>query len=314
MIKLDIVVPFYNEEACVEQFLADLFAFADEIEEADVRLILVDDGSVDSTGKMLDKAAASNASVSVIHLWGNHGHQKALIAGIDASGADWLLMLDGDGQHPVSAAKEMVDIATKSSGVDVVQGVRSGKQKGWLKNATSRFFYWACGKLAPELKIIPGASDFRVVHRRAVELILRYPDRHRNLRLLIASLRLNTVLVPYCLAGRLGGHSKYSFRRMLSLAIDGWVAYSYVPLRLSLVLASVTGGIGAVYLVYSLIAHFLGRTVAGWTSLMVFMSFFFSCLFIFLAVVAEYLSRIYEDVRAHPIYSVKPEGSRTFEG
>lgn len=307
--KLDVVIPFFNEEACAGVFLQNLLEKLSGLPGVSPSLVLVDDGSSDKTPAILDELAARDSRVRVIHLWGNHGHQKALVAGLDACAGDAVLMMDGDGQHPVDVALRMVNDLRANPALGVVQGLRKGTQGGLLKNITSSFFYWVAARMVPDAVIRPGASDFRVVSRPVVDLLKRYPDRHRNLRMLLAALNLPTAFVEYDVAPRLAGASRYGLRRMLELAANGWFAFSSSPLRLSLLLMLGTGAVGLLYVLYVLAVHALGRTVPGWTSLIAFMAFLFSAVFGVLAILSEYVARIYADVRGHPVYRVRPDAA-----
>lgn len=302
---LDVVIPFYNEARCAPVFLGQLLdAFAEE-PRVTIRLLLVDDGSADETFAVLKRFAEADRRIAVIGLSGNHGHQKALVAGMDNCDADAVLMMDGDGQHPPAAAVRMARKLLEHPSVDVVQGVRCGKQRGFLKNLASSFFYLVINRLMPEVRLTPGASDFRVIRKPVLELLKKYPDRHRNLRVLLASLKLPTLLMEYELAPRIAGATRYSLKKMLALAADGWFAFSLSPLRLSLLLMVASWLLVVAYLVYVGIVYLIGRTVPGWASLIALVIFMFSAVFGVLAIISEYVARIYADVRGHPAYVIR---------
>lgn len=302
---LDVVIPFYNESSCARAFVLDLACALELVDGLQVRFVLVNDGSTDITGGILDTLAREHECMQVLHLWGNHGHQRALTAGLDACDADLVLMLDGDGQHPPDVAVRMVRTIMAERDCDIVQAVRSGDQGGFVKNATSRFFYRVLRWIMPDVILVPGASDFRVIRRRVVEIIRLYPDRYRNLRVLLASLALQTRYVDYQVGVRLGGRSGYGFRQMLKLAANGWFAFSSSPLRLSILLMSFSGVVGCIYLAYVLVMFLRGVTVPGWTSIIAYLSFMFCAVFGVLAIMSEYVARIYEDVKRHPVYRLR---------
>jgi polyisoprenyl-phosphate glycosyltransferase len=304
-VTLDVVVPFYNEASCVRRFVAYLIETLRGIEGVTPRYILVNDGSLDETGFILDALAAEHSCINVLHMWGNHGHQRALTAGLDVCDADLVLMLDGDGQHPPEVAASMVRVMMSSSDCDVVQAVRSGDQGGFFKNATSGMFYRILRWIMPDVILVPGASDFRVIRRGVVAAIKLYPDRYRNVRVLLASMGLETQYVPYQVAVRLGGSSGYGTRQMLKLAANGWFAFSSSPLRISILLMSFSGVVGFVYLLYVFVMFLIGKTVPGWTSIIAYLSFMFSAVFGVLAIMSEYVARIYEDVKGHPVYRLR---------
>lgn len=304
--KLDIIVPFFNEESCASIFLTNLLqAFSSE-EKLEIRFLLVNDGSTDNTARVLDEAAKKEQHIEVIHLWGNHGHQRALIAGLDHASGEAVLMMDGDGQHPPSHAVAMVRKFVELQGAaDIIQAVRSGNQSGWLKNITSRLFYRIQQFLMPGIKLIHGASDFRVISRRVLLRLNRYPDRHRNLRVLIATMKLETRLMPYRVEQRLSGKTRYDMRQMMALATDGWFAFTLAPLRISFFLMITSLFVVFLYVTYVVYAFSLGVTIPGWASIIALIAFLFSVLFGVLAILSEYVARIYADTRRHPVYFVQ---------
>jgi len=303
--KLDIVVPFYNEESCAKLFVEELLAELSSTEDLQLRLFAVNDGSSDDTAQILDGLAVNDDRINVIHLWGNHGHQKALIAGLDNCDADAVLMMDGDGQHPPETALEMIEYLKKNEHVDIVQALRKGGQAGFIKNAGSALFYKVMNLIMPDITLERGASDFRVIRKSVLDMIKRYPDRYRNLRVLLASLKLPTCFVDYAVGVRFAGASRYDARQMLTLAADGWFAFSISPLRTSLFLMLASWLIVFAYLVYVLVMYFKGNTVPGWASIVALITFMFSAVFGVLAIISEYVARIYTDVRGRPIYTIR---------
>ncbi|NQT02508.1 MAG: glycosyltransferase [Planctomycetes bacterium] len=309
--KLDIVVPFYNEEECLNEFVGTLKSSLDKVSGISYTYYFVDDGSTDRSPDILDTLAKSDERIHVIPLWENHGHQKALIAGLDQCRGDAVLMMDGDGQHPAETAVKLIQVYLQNPEFAVVQGVRGGRQQSLWKDWTSRFFYWIINKMVPETRIVPGSSDFRLLNSDALHLIRSYPDRHRNLRVLLASLKLPTVFIDYIPDLRLGGYSKYGWRRMVGLAVDGLFAFSSFPLRINLFLMLVSGFLGIGYAIYSLVVYLKGQIVPGWTSTIALIALLFCAMFGALAILSEYVSRIYEDVRQYPLYHIRPDRRST---
>jgi len=306
--RISVLVPIYNEADCLETFFHNLLDEFDYLNGIDFDYWFVDDGSMDASPQILDHFAAMNQRIHVIKLMGNHGHQRALIAGLDHADGDAVLMMDGDGQHPVSTAAEMIRTFVNEPGYDIVQGVRLGTQGGFGKNMTSRLFYWLANRLITEINMEPGVSDFRVMSAAAVDIVRSFPDRYRNLRVLLAKLKLPTKHISYPVGERIAGHSKYNWRKMMRLAVDGLFAFSSLPLRLSLTLMGISAVLGIGYLAYAMVAFALGQTVPGWSSLIGLTAFLFSGVFGVLAIMAEYIAKIYEDVRAHPIYIQRDRG------
>ncbi len=310
--RIDVVIPFYNEQDCARQILQRLIAELDQLQDVTCSYYLVDDGSADRTSAILDEMMMADSRIQVIHLWGNHGHQKALVAGLDQCHGDAVLMLDGDGQHPADVAADLVRKLIEHPEIAVIQTIRRGSQGGRFKDWASRFYYQAVNFLLNGQKLMGGASDFRIIRRDVLNLLKRYPDRYRNLRVLLSSLPLPTIYVEFTVPDRIAGKSKYSWPKMIQLACDGLFAFSSLPLRLSLLLMFGTGAFGISYSLYGLFVYFQGSVVSGWTSIIALTSLLFCGVFAVLAIYGEYIKRIYEDVRQHPVYTLRPsagEGS-----
>ena len=304
--NIDVIIPFFNEEGSARELTARVLRELRQIPVLQPRLILVDDGSVDKTPEILDEISRTDESVDVVHLWGNHGHQRALVAGLDRSRGDLVLMMDGDGQHPVDVMVNLVRQILEHPEALVVQAVRRGRQGGSWKDRTSAWYYRICRWLMPDIEVRPSASDFRVMRKPVSDLLKCYPDRFRNMRILLASLHLPTIYVEFDVAARKSGVTGYRFRQMLTLAADGWFAFSLAPLRLSLFLMMCSGLVGIICLIYVLFICSLGHTVPGWSSIIALLSIMFTAVFAVLAIISEYVARIYQDVRRHPVYSIRP--------
>jgi glycosyltransferase involved in cell wall biosynthesis len=300
--NIDIVVPFFNEDACIPSFINNLTSHLKNIDDVRFAFFFVDDGSADNTASLLDDMAKQDDRICVIHLLGNHGHQKALVAGLDHCRGDAVLMMDGDGQHPMGVAVRMIRYYLTHPGIHVVQALRQGRQQSKMKDWTSRLFYWLANRL--DIGIRGGASDFRILSRTALNLISSYPDRYRNLRVLLASLPLSSAYIDYEADERLAGRSKYNARKMIRLAADGLFAFSTLPLRASFSLMAVTALLGFAYAIYAILKYLQGQVVPGWTSIIVIISFLFSAVFGVLAILSEYISRMYDLIRRHPTYMI----------
>ena len=306
---ISIVVPAYNEEEIIGTFLQQLLDEFSSTEEYGVEVLVMNDGSTDQTGEIVRKVALGDERVRLLSFARNLGHQRALIAGLENARGDAVVTMDADGQHPAVKAKEMIENWLRDPTQHIIQGIRKGKQGGVAKNGSSQCFYRIMKVLAPECSIVIGMSDFRLLDCSAMDLIRRYPDRHRNLRLLVSSLPMSISFIEYELEPRLGGPSKFTLAKMIHLAADGLFAYSNLPLRFSLLGSCVTGVASLAFLLYALAMRWRGGTTWGWASLMCVMIGLFSVVFFVLAIISEYVARIYEDVRAKPLYWVDPATS-----
>lgn len=306
---LTIAIPAYNEEGVIGAFLGKLLAEFAHAGEYAIEVLVVNDGSADKTAAKVLDMAQQDSRIRLLSFGKNLGHQRALIAGLEYARGVAVVTMDADGQHPAAKAREMIEQWLCNPSSHVIQGIRKGSQGNAAKNTFSRLFYRLMRLLVPECSIATGMSDFRLLDRVALDLIRRYPDRHRNLRMLVATLPMPIMFSEYELGPRLGGGSKYTLAKMIHLAADGLFAYSNLPLRFSLLGSGATGIISFGFLVYALAMKWRGGTTWGWASLMCIIIGLFSVVFFVLAIISEYVARIYEDLRAKPLYWVDPANS-----
>ncbi len=311
---ISFVIPVYNEMAALPRVLKEVVDFCGGRPDLSFEVVVVNDGSTDDTGRIVHEWAARDSRIVPVDLLVNAGHQRALVAGLDCARGDAVICMDGDGQHPVSCVREMLDFWRAHQDFYVVQGARHGRQKGIFKNAFSFLFYRLMREFVPELKLIPGASDFRLLSRTALDVIRQHHDRYRNLRILLAYLKLPTHVVPYEVAERLGGETKYSWNAMVELGLDGVFAFSWFPLRIAKWFAVTLFFIAMGFFAYAVVVWTAGATVPGWTSLVGLITLLFSGLFVVLTFLGEYIKRIYEDVRGRPIYIAEKKGTKNGVG
>jgi dolichol-phosphate mannosyltransferase len=304
MLRIDIVVPVFNEGALLPVFhdsLKNALAF---LEAGAVRYIYVNDGSTDATQEILTSLSASDRAIAVIELSRNFGHQAALSAGLWHADADIVIMMDGDGQHPPALLPRMLEL--HDSGYDVVQGQRLDHGAS-LKRATSRTFYWLISRVG-SLSLAEGASDFRSISRRVLLALREVPEYHRFYRGIIPWLGFRTSLLPYQPGERLAGSSKYSLRKMLRLAADGVFSFSLIPLKLGIVLGSVFLCLAATEVVYVGSLWFSGKRtllVPGWSSLIVITTAGLGAMMVLLGFIGVYVGMIFQEVKRRPVYVVR---------
>lgn len=292
---LTVVIPVYNEKGVIDEFLPRLYKELTFVSGVTTNFVIVDDGSTDGTYQALKKIAAEYSDVKTVRLFRNCGHQHALIEGLRHAKPGAVLMLDGDGQHPAAVARCLVNHLVDNPECDIVQAVRAGGQAG-AKDKTSRFFYTAVRKLIPNIVIESGESDFRIISSEIVRLILSSRHGQRNLRVFLGMLTVNKIRVSYEAAERWGGSSKYSFRKMVRLAVDGLFGFSYVPLRVSHWISALLGVVSFACLVQAFVVWIRGGTVPGWTSIVGVLCLCFCGVFAVLAIQSEYLIMIYESL------------------
>lgn len=302
MALLSIVIPCYNEEAVIEEAYRRLMQIIPKI-EMETELIFVNDGSKDHTQQLLTELASKAENIRVINFSRNFGHQLAITAGMDYASGDAIVIIDADLQDPVEVIIEMV--AKWKSGFDVVYGKRMERLgETAFKKSSAKIYYWLIDHLSEE-KIPRDVGDFRLIDRKVADALKRMPERSRYVRGLIAWLGFQTTSVEFTREARFAGKTKYSFSRMLKLAFNGIFSFSYKPLRLASFFGAVVSFISFIYLVVVLYqGFFTDSTVSGWASLMTVLLFFCGILLLALGIIGEYIARIYEEVKARPMYIV----------
>ena len=313
---LSVVVPCYNEHEAIEHTYRELKTVLVTLQGLDHEIVFVDDGSTDDTLTRLNRLASADGAVRVLSLSRNFGHQIALAAGLDAAVGDAVVMMDADLQHPPSLVPEMV--ARWRSGADVVSAIRDGTVgESWFKGMTSRLFYRVLNSLS-KTKVPSGAADFCLLSRRVCVSLRGMPERHRFLRGLISWVGYERAYVRYVAPQRSLGKTKYSFVKMLALALDAVFSFSAEPLRLALRIGVVVAFAGFVYLAWTLIYGWLiNGLVPGYASLIGVTLILGGCQLIFIGLVGQYVSRVFDEVKGRPLYLLKqdqpPRDPRTQE-
>jgi len=309
MIKLAIVSPCYNEEEVLDLSARRLDALfsrmvAEGIVSPDSFVLFVNDGSHDSTWEIIRRLHSANPRFKGLNLARNVGHQNAIMAGMmTAKGlSDAVITIDADLQDDLEAIPRMVKAFT--DGNDVVYGVKVERQADpVLKRLSAQAFYRLQEKMG--VKAIYNHADFRLMSRRVLDELSRYREKNLYLRGIIPKIGFPSTTVDDVIAPRAAGKSKYSLRKMLSLALDGITSFSVKPLYailyLGLAFILISLGIG-VYVVYSLFAH---TAVHGWASLMLSVWMVGGFILVSLGAVGLYVGKIYQEAKDRPLYHVE---------
>lgn len=307
--KLTIVVPAYNEEEVLTSSVQKLLAVEDQIaaqtvlgQRADI--LIVDDGSTDHTWDIIEKLHAMNSRVRGLRFSRNFGHQSALIAGMSEAvkTADMIVTIDADLQDDPDKIGDMVD--AYADGADIVYGVRNNRETdSWFKRTTAQGYYKTLKLLGVEL--VPNHADFRLMSKRAVETFLQYPERNIFIRGLIPKLGFKTAEVFYKRTPRMAGESKYPLKKMLAFAWDGITSLTIAPVRLILILGTLSCLLAVGMVIYAIVMKMLGLIVRGWSSLMVSLWFVGGIQMISLGVIGEYIGKLTTEVKHRPRYTVQ---------
>jgi dolichol-phosphate mannosyltransferase len=300
--RVSVAIPLHNEEQVLPELLRRLAAALDGVPGGPHELIFVDDGSSDETLPLLEAAAALDPRIVVVSLSRNFGHQAALTAGLDQATGDATVVMDGDLQDRPEEIPRMLE--KLGEGYDVVYAQRVLRKEGLLLRLAYFLFYRFIASLSA-IRLPVDAGDFSIMSRRVVDEIRRSPEHNRYLRGLRTWVGFRQTGIRVERAERGGGHSKYSFRALLRLALDGIFAFSIAPLRAATIIGAIgvlLSGLFAVYQIYARL--FLSRQPQGFTALIVVMTFLAGTNLFFMGVIGEYVGRVYEEAKARPLYVV----------
>jgi polyisoprenyl-phosphate glycosyltransferase len=303
--KLSVVLPVRDEAPVIPDLIPRLTGALEGLDET-WEVILVDDGSRDSTWAQLKDAADRDERLRAIRFSRNFGHQIALSAGLHLASGDAVVTMDSDLQHPPELIRSL--LAKAAEGYDVVYAVRSTSDSAsWFKRNSARFFYWLLGRLTA-LDLPQAGGDFRYMSRRVVDALLAMPERHRFLRGMTRWVGYEQATVEYERELRLAGASKYTLRKMLAFGWDAIISFSTLPLRIASMLGFAISFLGLVYLTYVIAVRlFTDEAVAGWTSVVAAVLILGGVQLLCLGIIGQYLGRMYDEVKARPLFLISED-------
>jgi polyisoprenyl-phosphate glycosyltransferase len=297
-----IVIPVYNEEESLPELYLQLTALIDRL-DGEAEVLLIDDGSSDDSCSIMVKISNHDPRFKVLELSRNFGHQIAITAGMDASSGQAVIIMDADLQDPPEVVLEMA--AKWRDGYDVVYGVREEREnETWFKRVTAALFYRLLRKLT-DLNIPVDVGDFRLVDRKALDAFRSLREHNRYIRGMFSWIGFKQTGVRYRRLGRFAGTTKYPFKKMLKLALDGVLSFSVIPLRLALHFGLLMSALSFVAGLWALGARLWGTVYPGWTSVVLLVTFLGGIQLALFGVLGEYIGRIYDEVRNRPIYLVR---------
>ena len=299
---LSIVVPVYNEQEVIDETFRRLSAvFKDFFMK--VEYIFINDGSKDNTYFKLKEIASRNQEVRVINFARNFGHQIAITAGMDYAKGDAIVIIDADLQDPPEVILEMVD--KWKEGYEVVYGKRLQRDgETFFKKVTAKTFYRFLDSMT-DVKLPVDVGDFRLIDRKVCDAMKCLPERSRYVRGLVSWVGFKQTSVEYHREKRFAGETKYPLKKMLKLAGDGIFSFSYKPLKLATFIGMLVSACSFIYLVIVLIQRFVKNdVVSGWASSIAVTLFLNGVMLIVIGIMGEYIGRIYEEVKARPLYII----------
>jgi len=296
---LSVVLPVFNERENLEPLAARLWPVLEQSGEP-FEVVFVDDGSRDGSSELLDALHGRDARMKVVHLSRNFGHQAALQAGLDHAAGDAVVLMDADLQDPPELLIQFV--AAWRGGHDVVYAVRRTRREGALKRFAYALFYRTV-KVMAEIDVPLDAGDFCLLDRRVVDTLVALPEHNRFLRGLRSWVGFRQTGIEYARDARHAGAPKYTLRKLIRLAVSGYVGFSSMPLRVAAgigLLAALLGFTLAAWVTYTKLVQI--PSPRGWASLMAVLLIVAGVQLLVLGVLGEYLGRVYDEVRRRPLY------------
>ena len=307
--SISIVCPCFNEEEILSSSIQTLLSLLEQLSKKGLidietsRILLVDDGSTDNTWKILKEYALSNKNINCLKLTRNFGHQKALLAGILNSNQDMVVTIDVDLQDDIHVIEKM--IIKSYEGCEIVYGVKIDQSsEGALKKIFSRGFYSLLSIFVP--KAIPHHADFRLLTKRAVDSLKEFKEYNVYLRGIIPLLGYKSEIIEYAIKARSAGKTKYSFKKMISLALDGLTSFSLAPLRIIGLLGFIVALFSIILTLYYLYeAVFTNNTVPGWASTVLPIYFLGAVQLISLGIISEYIGKLFLESKKRPNFLIE---------
>jgi len=301
-IAISIVIPLLNEEGNILVLYKTLLPVLEKI-STDYEILFIDDGSKDESFEVIQKICNENERVLGISLSKNFGHQIALTAGIEHTTGEVVITMDADMQHPPEVINELYN--KYQEGFDIVNTIRTEtSDSGAFKKITSNWFYKIINHLS-DIQIEPGAADFRLMNRKTVDAFLQLKEKDRFTRGLISWMGFKQAMIPYTAPPRFSGTSKYSITKMFRFAADGITSFSAKPLRISFYAGLIVSLVGLLYSIYAIIEYFGGKTIPGWTSILVSILIIGGIQLISIGIIGEYLARVFNEAKGRPLYLIK---------
>lgn len=302
MKKLSIIISVYNEEAVLQKFYDAFEAIVPQF-KWEYELIMVNDGSTDSSLKIIEGFAEQNSNVKIVSFSRNFGHEAAMIAGIDNASGDGVICMDADLQHPLECIFPIVE--KLDEGFEVINMVRmENKSAGLIKNITSKCFYKVVNILSDQTSFEENASDFFAISGRVAEVLRNnYREKSRFLRGYVQSVGFKKTTIEYIAADRAGGSSHYSIKKLVKFSISTIVCFSDFPLKLGVYTGLLSALLGLIMLVYTLCTY--KSAPSGYATIVTLICFLFSILFIIIGIIGEYLAVLFAELKDRPIYIVE---------
>ena len=294
---LSVIIPVYNEAENILPLHEELLQYL----PADHEMLFIDDGSTDNTPLILQKLCSRNEKVRSILFSRNFGHQNALMAGLNFAKGDNIITMDGDFQHPPGIIPAMLK---ELDSFDIVGTKRNRTLKiGLIKKMYSAIFYRLINTIS-ETKVEPNGSDFRAFNKKVLQSILLFKERDLFLRGIFSWIGFKSTVVIFEAPERRYGKTKYSFGKMLKLALKGITAFSFKPLRVALLIGSIISFAAFAFGLFALVEYYQGNTVPGWASIIIGVMFLGGTQLLAIGLLGEYIASLFTETKHRPLYII----------
>lgn len=304
--NLSLVIPCYNEEGNVERFFEEVNkAFSGKVD--DYEFVFVNDGSTDATYQRLKHLYSSDDgnNIQVLTFSRNFGKEAAIYAGLTKAKGELVCIIDADLQQRPEVVLEMLEAINSEEDIDCVTAYQEKRNENAVVSFLKSSFYKLINKIS-DVDFVNGASDFRLMKRTMVDAILQMTEFHRFSKGLFGYVGFNTKYIPYRVAERESGQSKWGVRKLTKYALEGIFAFSTMPLRISIFIGILASVCSVIYLITVVIQKLaFGIDVPGYATIVVLLLLLGGLILFCLGIIGEYLSKMYIQVKNRPIYILK---------
>lgn len=298
MALVSIIIPVFNEAENIQPLQEQLKRYC----KGSFEFIFVDDGSTDNTYQEIERLSASDHQYKCISLSRNFGHQNAIMAGLENASGDHIVIMDGDLQHPPSLIPGMLE--KLQGGTDVVKTRRNKTLDSSLaKKLTGAAFYKFINFIS-DVKIEPNVADFKAFNRKVLKSILQFKERELFLRGIFSWMGYKTDVIEFEAPARKYGKTKYSFTKMLRLALKGTTSFSFKPLRVALMIGSLISLAAFLFAIYAFMSYFQGNTIPGWASTIIAVMFLGGTQLLAIGLLGEYIASLFTESKKRPLYLI----------
>lgn len=303
MKTVTILLPAYNEEESFQEIKAAMSQVVEQNTGYNWEFLLINDGSTDHTLELMQQLCNDDSHYHYLDLSRNYGKEIAIMAGLDYAHGDGLIIMDADMQHPVDVIPEMLHYWEK--GYDDVYAERQFSEETWLKQMTSRLYYKILQRLT-NIEIQKNTGDFRLLDRKCIDALKNMRETDRNNKGMFSWIGFRKKGIVYKQQVRKHGKSKWSYYKLLNLALTGITSFSTAPMRLASLFGILVSIMAFLYLIYIILKTLIfGDPVQGYPTIMVTILFLGGIQLIALGIIGEYLSHIYNETKKRPGYFVR---------